>query len=238
MDDIEEKSIKFIKRNKKLLINKFASLDNYNPVIDPLTFFMAGSPGAGKTEYSKGFIEELKEEQPDIEIVRIDPDEIRSEIPGYDGKNSWQIQRAASFGVEPILDHVLHKNLNFILDGTFSNYEKSRSNIIRCLKHNRRIGIKYIYLKPDVAWGVTKKREKLNGRFVPKEAFIKEFFLAKENVQKIKDEFGSDVHIYLVLKDDEKSVKKTLFEVDKVDSFIDKKYTKEELEDLISKTII
>lgn len=238
MDDIEEKSIKFIRKNKKLLIDKFASLSNYTPVVDPLTFFMAGSPGAGKTEYSKGFIEKLEMEQPGIKIVRIDPDEIRKEIPGYDGKNSWQVQKAASFGVEPILDHVLHKNLNFILDGTFSNYEKSKSNVIRCLKHKRRIGIIYIYLKPDVAWGFTKKREKLEGRPIPKEAFIEDFFLAKENVQKIKDEFSSNIHLSLVIKDDEGSVKKTPFEVDKIDSFIDRKYTREELEDLISKVIV
>lgn len=238
MDDLQEKALKFIKGNKKLLVEKFASLDIYTPVSDPLAFFMAGSPGAGKTEYSKGFIENLEAEEPTAKIVRIDPDEIRKIIPGYIGNNSWQVQKAASLGVEPILDHVLHKGLNFVLDGTFSNYEKSKSNIERCLRHKRRVGIIYVYLEPEKAWELTKKREKLEGRRIPKEAFIDDFFLAKENVQKIKDEFKDKVHVYLVIKDEAKTVKKTPFEVEKVDSFIDKKYTREELEDLISKVVI
>lgn len=238
MEGLEQQAINFIKKNKKQLIQKFANPEKYTRVNDPITFFMAGSPGAGKTEYSKGFIESLEAEQPGFKIVRIDPDEIREIIPGYTGNNSWQIQKAASFGVEPLLDHVLHKSLNFVLDGTFSNYEKSKDNIKRCLKYKRRVGIIYIYLKPDVAWSFTKKREKLEGRPIPKEAFIKEFFLAQENVQRIKDEFGKQVHIYLVVKDKEGTVKKTFFEVDKVDSYIDKKYTKEELDNLISKITI
>lgn len=238
MDDLEQRAIDFIKKNKKLLIEKFASLEKYAPVTDPLTFFMAGSPGAGKTEYSKGFIENLQAEQPGIKIVRIDPDEIRKIIPGYIGSNSWQVQKAVCFGVEPLLDHVLHKNLNFVLDGTFSNYEKSKNNIERCLRRKRRVGIIYIYLKPEVAWSFTKKREKLEGRPVPLEAFVNDFFLAKENVQKMKEEFGSQIHVSLVIKDNEGTVKKTPFEVDKIDSYIDKKYTKEELEDLISNITI
>ncbi len=238
MSDLEQQAIDFIKKNKKILIEKFASLDNYASVSDPLTFFMAGSPGAGKTEYSKGFIESLEIEQPGIKIVRIDPDEIRKIIPGYTGGNSWEVQRAASFGVEPLLDHVLHKNLNFVLDGTFSNYEKSKKNIERCLKYKRRVGIIYIYLKPEVAWAFTKKREKLEGRPIPKDAFINDFFLAQENVQKIKNQFGTDVHVTLVIKNHEGSVEKTPFEIDKIDSYIEKKYTKRELEDIISKVVV
>ncbi len=48
-----EEAKKFIKKNKKLLIEKFANLDLYKPVVSPVTIFMAGSPGAGKTEFSK-----------------------------------------------------------------------------------------------------------------------------------------------------------------------------------------
>lgn len=47
------------KDNKKIIIQKFADLSIYLPVQNPTTYFMAGSPGAGKTEYSKSFIKEL-----------------------------------------------------------------------------------------------------------------------------------------------------------------------------------
>ena len=237
MDELAEKAKVFVRKNKKLIISKFASLDKYPPVEDPLTFFMAGSPGAGKTEYSKGFMENLEAEEGEIKIVRIDADEIKEIIPGYDKANSAVMQGAASMGVEPLFDHVLHKKQNFILDGTFANYQKARSNIERCLspKYHRRVGIIYVYLEPEVAWMFTKKREKLEGRPIPGDVFINDFFLAKENVQKIKDEFGKKVHITMVIKDKAGSVLKTPFEVIKIDSYIKKKYTKAELEKIVDK---
>ncbi|MCJ7805125.1 zeta toxin family protein [Patescibacteria group bacterium] len=238
MSTISDKAIEFVKKSKKLFVNKFASLDIYSPVKDPITFFMAGSPGAGKTEYSKGFIENIETEEKGARIVRIDPDETRKIIPGYTGANAWEIQAAASLAIEPILDHVLHNNLNFVLDGTFSNYVKSKSNIERCIKHSRRVGIYYIYLKPEVAWAFTMQREKLDGRRILLETFIEDFFLAKDSVQKIKDEYGDKVHLYLILKDDAGTVKKTLFEVVKIDSYIDKKYNNKDLEELLKKVQI
>lgn len=186
MTKISDEALDFVKKNKKLFVNTFASLDVYTPVKDPITFFMAGSPGAGKTEYSKSFIENIEKEEWGAKVVRIDPDEIRRLIPGYKGNNSWEVQAAASLAVEPLLDHVIHHNLNFVLDGTLSNYNKSRSNIERCLKHNRRVGIYYIYLKPEAAWEFTKKREKMEGRRIPLDAFVKDFFWQKTMYKRSK----------------------------------------------------
>ena len=42
--------------------------------------------------------------------------------------------------------------------------------------------------------------EKLEGRYVPKEIFIKSFFDAKENVNKIKADFKNKVMIFLIQK--------------------------------------
>ena len=50
----------FIKKNKKLLFEKFACDKIYKPRENPILLFMAGSPGAGKTEYSKALIEIAK----------------------------------------------------------------------------------------------------------------------------------------------------------------------------------
>src|SRR3989339_1846356 len=86
----------FIKKEKRALIKKFADLEKFPPFEEPFSFFMAGSPGAGKTEFSKRLIEIMAP----ISIVRIDADEIKEFIPQYNGKNSDIIQGAASIGVD------------------------------------------------------------------------------------------------------------------------------------------
>ncbi len=68
--------------------------------------------------------------------MRIDPDEIRSEITGYNGSNAYLFQGAISDGVNRIMDHCQVKNKSFILDGTFSKYDTSKKNVERDLSSN------------------------------------------------------------------------------------------------------
>jgi len=157
---------------------------------------MAGSPGAGKTEFSKRLIEIMTP----IPIVRIDADEIKESIPQYNGQNSDLVQGAASIMVDNLNYYTLKHKQNSIMDGTFANYAIARRNIENCLKKNRSIGVFYIYQDPIIAWDFTRKRKKLEGRYVPKEAFIDAFFKAKENVQSIKEEFGDKIELNLVIK--------------------------------------
>lgn len=63
---------------------------------------MAGSPGAGKTEASKALLEEFVEKG--RKVLRIDPDDLRSEFEHYSGNNSWLFQPAVSILVEKIHD--------------------------------------------------------------------------------------------------------------------------------------
>ena len=53
---IDQKAQDYVKANRKLLCERFASITLYPSVATPTSYFMAGSPGAGKTEFSKGFI--------------------------------------------------------------------------------------------------------------------------------------------------------------------------------------
>ena len=106
---------KYIKEHKALLIEKFASENIYVPDVHPVSLFMAGSPGAGKTEVSKRLIEEF-ENKP----VRIDADEIRSMFDGYTGANAHIFQSACTIGVHKLYDYVLKRGFNAILDGTFA----------------------------------------------------------------------------------------------------------------------
>ena len=54
---LSDDAYEFVRRNKQLLIAKFADPKDYSTSRKPITIFMAGSPGAGKTEFSKSFVQ-------------------------------------------------------------------------------------------------------------------------------------------------------------------------------------
>ncbi len=166
------------------------------PVDFPVAVFMAGSPGAGKTEFSKRLIEKLGGN-----IVRVDADDIRDMIPQYSGGNSYVFQGSAALGVEKTYDFVLKKRFHSLLDGTFQKYEKALNNIQRSIDRGRSIDVFYVFQDPIVAWNFTQKRETVEGRNIPKSAFVESFFASNENVKRIKMELGDLVHLHVVVKD-------------------------------------
>lgn len=226
---ISDEACKYVREHRRELCERFASVDKYPPVKTPIAYFMAGSPGAGKTEFSKGYIAKLQEKEPSRRIVRIDADEIRDILPGYNHKNAWELQFAASLGVEKLLDWVFHNEQDFLLDGTFSNFAIAKRNIDRCIKHNRKMGLLYIFQEPSIAWKFTKIREAGEGRNIPKSAFVDEFFRAKECVNAIKSTFGPKVELWLVRKNFEQGIEKTEFNIDNVDSYLKMEYTQKSL---------
>lgn len=230
-DNLEEKAKDWIRNNKKLLIEKFADLNNFPGVSNPFTIFMAGCPGAGKTEYSKSFIDSY---DPNTKIVRIDADEIRDLIPGYAGGNAYKFQGAAALGVEKLFDYIQEHKQNAIVDGTFSDFKIGLNNVERALNRNRTVGIFYLYQDPVIAWEFTKKREKIEGRHVSKAMFIESFFLAKENVNKIKSMLKERIELNFVEKNYTNELAKTRFKIDNVDSYLKKIYNKKELEELLT----
>ena len=225
----------WVKENKLFLCDKFANLAQHPPTEKPTTLIMAGSPGAGKTEFSKTFNEEVVEHlKIPLNAVRVDADEIRDEIPGYNGKNSSIFHSAACLGVDKLYQYALKNDQNVILDGTFANYAKSCDNIKRSLSKNRYVGIFYIYQDPLVAWEFTKDRELLEGRVVPKKVFIESLFAAKDNVNRAKQEFGNKIIVFLIEKNYKNKVKKTYFNVDGVDNHIKISYDYESLKEKLS----
>ena len=89
---IHDAAITFAKQNKKRIAESLTDKKVFPPDAEPVSIFMAGSPGAGKTEASKALIEEIGGEP----IIRIDPDELREYFPGYTGQNSSLFQAGAS----------------------------------------------------------------------------------------------------------------------------------------------
>ncbi len=229
---IEIQAINYVKSNKKKLIKDFASIDSFPKDSFPISIFMAGSAGAGKTEMSRALIK-IFDKKYNKKIVRIDADEIKRWLPQYTGANSDEVSVASYIGVEKLYDYCLTKQQNLILDGTFSNLEKSKENIKRSLKKNRFVEIYYLFQDPVTSWDFTKKRGVVEKRFIPRDFFIDSFLLAQENVEKIKQEFGSSVILNLITKDFNHKLDKLELNVNNVTSYLEKNYTRKELEVII-----
>jgi glutaredoxin-related protein len=232
-EKISSEATKYVLENKKKIVSHFADLDTFPSFDAAFTIFMAGSPGAAKTEFSKKYIKAIYELYPDIKVVRLDADEIRSLIPQYTGSNSYLIQSAAIKGVEKIFDFCQKHKQNVIVDGTFASYPVSRKDVIRAVSRKRSVDIFYLYQDPIIAWEFTKKREILEGRNVSRDVFINAYFFAKENVNKIKKELGDKITLTVILMDRNNNSFKSYFNVALVDNYIKIPYNKQELEKIL-----
>lgn len=222
---ILDEAIGYIKTNKKDIIDRFTR--EVKSSESPESYFMAGSPGAGKTEYSKIFVETLKKDTGNL-IMRIDGDEIREILPGYNGSNSFLFQRAISKGIDVLYDYALHNKLTLLLDATFCG-KQSLNNVKRSIDKKRKVYIFYLYQNPLNSWKLTKARELKEGRVVPIEAFVNDFFTAKDNVNEAKRIFGNKINICLIKRDYKNKSYSFEYNIDKIDNYLKIKYTKESL---------
>ena len=141
--EIQDVALDFARKNKKDIAKRLTDTLRFLPEDEPVSVFMAGSPGAGKTEASIELLSIVEDNG--VEVLRIDPDELRHEFPNYTGDNLWLFQGAVSFLVERIHDLALKQRQSFLLDGTLSHYGKAEQNIARSLKKNRVVQILYVY---------------------------------------------------------------------------------------------
>lgn len=226
---IKEGADSYARQNKKRIAKELTNTSLYPPEVNPVSVFMAGSPGAGKTESSKWLIIQLTGKE--NSIIRIDPDELRKYFEGYTGKNSNLFQNATTILAEKVHDLAIDNKQSFIFDTTFSKLDKARENIKRSINHKRPVQILYVYQDPLQAWNFVKQRELKDGRNVPKDAFIQEYFDARKTVNAIKSEFPQ-VEIYLLIKNIDKSNNEYYQNVD-IDNYIKENYTADSLEKLL-----
>lgn len=225
---IQEHATEFARRNKKAIARRLTDPSIYPPEEQPVSVFMAGSPGAGKTEASKALLEKFGEN-----ILRIDPDDLRSEFEGYSGDNSWLFQAAVSVLVDKIHDLALDQRQSFLLDGTLTNFPKAVQNITRSLKKDRFVQILYVYQEPVTAWEFVQAREKIEGRQILVEHFIEQYFEARNSVNNLKTKFGADIKIDLLLQNSDNSRKLYRANIDQIDNHVPEKYTPAALETLL-----
>ncbi|OGJ54030.1 hypothetical protein A2880_02155 [Candidatus Peribacteria bacterium RIFCSPHIGHO2_01_FULL_49_38] len=223
-------AVLWVKKNKQLILERFADPKKFLKEEHPLTIFMAGSPGAGKTETARALIKRLP-----LPVVHIDADAIRAMIPGFDGSNASVFQAAATVGVEKLYDHVLAKGLSVIVDTTFTPFAKARSNVTRSINKGRAILIIYVYQDPVQAWKFTKARELVEGRVIPRTSFIKQFLEAPHCVNRMVRECGEAVQAYVVRKDVLTHKSQEYFElVQNIENVMQFGYTVHDLERLLS----
>ena len=234
-EKIRADAIDFAKHNKLHIAREVTNTSMYVPDETPVSVFMAGSPGAGKTEFSKRLVAILEHNRK-RRVVRIDGDQLRTLFPGYVGSNSNLFQGAVSLVIEKVHDLVLHNKQNFVFDGTLADFDKAVENIRRSFERGRPVFIFYIYQKPDVAWRFTQAREIAEGRNIPKEAFIEQFLAARETVSRLLLEFGTTVNLFIVKKNFETNSVEDLVEiqsVEQIDATIKERYSKDDLHRLI-----
>lgn len=224
----------YARKNGKRIAAEMTDTEVYPPDAEPVSVFMAGSPGAGKTEASKALLAEFEEEG--SSTVRIDPDELRSHFDEYSGDNSWLFQPGTSILVDKIHDKVLKNEQNFLLDGTLSNYDKAKSNIERSLKRDRFVQIYYIYQEPELAWQFVKAREEVEGRRILPEHFIEQYFAARRVVNQLKKDFGKRIEVDVLFKNLDGSTKVYQANVGQIDNHIPEEYTEEDLKKMIAES--
>lgn len=153
----------------------------------PTSIFMAGTPGAGKTEWRTNFFDTFP-----IPIVQIDPDDFRCLLPCYNGNNSHLFQGGTSLITERVLDRAFEKKVSFVLDGTFSHWGVASKNIRRSLDRNRIVQIYFVHQNPLNSWNFVGAREKVEGRRITADAFIASFFGTKDVIRRLltDDEFS------------------------------------------------
>lgn len=206
----------FAKANKKRIAKEFTNPAVYLPERNPVSVFMSGCAGAGKTEAAIELIDLLSAES-GIKTMRIDPDDLRHHFEGYVGTNSWMYQRAASILVDKIHDMALDQSQSFVLDGTLCNLEKAELNITRSLRKDRQCVVMFVYQKPELAWRFVQAREKKEGRRIPPEIFVEQFFTAKDVVNALKAKFGNRLQVNLLIKNTDASLQSHKEDIDSID---------------------
>lgn len=227
---IEDEAIVFAKANKKALAKRLTDPAVYVPESEPVAVFMAGSPGAGKTEAAIELLARIGGPA----VLRIDPDDLRCEFSGYPGDNAWLFQKATSILIDRILDHAFKQSQSFLLDGTLTNYSVAARNIQRSLGHGRTVQVLYVYQQPMQAWEFVKQREAVEGRRIRGDDFVDQYFAAREVVNRLKAEFRGSVRVDLLLKNIDGSNRMYRAGVDNIDRHVPEQFSRQYVESWVA----
>jgi predicted ABC-type ATPase len=218
-----DKVLEWARENKKRIVQDYLSECEYPRSDSPNVIFMAGAPGAGKTEFAKRLIPQLS-----VPPIHIDMDEIAKRIDDYNPKNSHLFRAGATVILERLYDEAIDKGIDILMDGTFG-HSKTILNVERALKHRYNIRIYFISPDPFTAWNKTLDREIIEKRSINAEQFVETYFHMLENLRKINEKFGKHVPISVVLKDDQNRLKDIIENISTVENYLQPVLTRSQL---------
>lgn len=232
-NQIKQEAIAHAKAIRNQLANVILSGSGCAHEQQPLVMFMAGAPGAGKTEVSQT-VTSIFNKSRTPKVLRVDPDEFRSQFPAYTGDNSHLFQMAVVKVVEKLIDKLFQKKYSFILDGTFSSPVVARKNVERAVNKDYQITIAYVYQPPEVSWHFVCAREVKEGRRIKKETFAEQYLSSIATVNQIKKEFGPNVQLDVLIRNYNNSKEtKVLLNQEKIAETSLAKYTHSQLMSLL-----
>lgn len=217
--------LEWIKANQKALIDKILSSIDMKRNGSPMAIFMAGLPGAGKTELSQGLVE-----QSFPRPLRIDMDELATMISGYTPEKANEFREAATRLLNALFDRVIKNRADFIMDGTFGS-KKAILNVNRALKRGYQVKVIFSSQDPKLAWEFTRAREKVEHRAISESGFLDSYYKTIDNLRELSKMKYSNVSIDIFVKSKDNTVEKqfTNVEYEEIDNIIKVIYNKDKL---------
>lgn len=197
---LKEDAARWARENKNEFAQNIIELSGVKPTELPSAIFMAGLPGAGKTELAHGLMKMTSSK-----VVFLDMDELAQKIPNYRAECADEFRAGATILLERLFDKVITKKLDFILDGTFGN-PKALANVKRAISHGYFVKILYVAQSPEVAWSFTKAREKVEHRAIDLDGFIKTYECVYDNLRHLEID-GDRISLDVAIKDKNNSIK-------------------------------
>lgn len=227
-DDIEANAKLWTKEksNQEIVIS---SCIGANPRSDKLAYFMAGIPGAGKTEFAKGL-----QGSPLGNFINIEHDKLVEHIDDYKPKDYYKYRTAGSILVTELFIHCLKNGYSFIFDGTLSS-SRGVANIRKALNNGYKVIVLYVHQDIASAWSLTKDRELDKKRAISKTGFIKTCKVMNKNLLSIFNIFRDNPNFafWAVVKNGEPGTENSKLLLH--DSVDEKGNNTNEIEKLLSK---
>lgn len=222
----EEYIDKWVREHKKDFARKMIRDAGVERSKEPTAIFMAGLPGAGKTEFTKSLIRQVG-----VKVIRLDMDEIAAQIDSYSPQKADKFRAGASALLNRTFDKVMSGHYDFIMDGTFGG-AMAVQNIDRVIRHGYAVKVIYVHQHPKIAWQYTQARERVEHRAIDLDGFIESYFRTIGNLHGLK-EYNSDIKVDVVVKNDSNAIKewRRNILVKDIDQIVKVEYNREELKE-------
>ena len=196
-----QKIIAWLESNKNL----DNTVDRFFDERTRVAIFMAGIPGAGKTELVRRMSHHLLGG-----IVVIEHDKLVELLPDYKPEAAYNYRPAGSKLVSAILKQVLKRKMSFLVDTTLSA-RVGQTNIKQALKHGYHVTVICIHQDPQAAWQLTQKREVVTKRGISWDGFESVCQKINGNLSDIFDKHSTNPNFSFVYVDKTKHQQMGLF---------------------------